>query len=211
VRLGALLLWVAAVAAAYVVLRLVSNLVFGPVAGIGTVLLIVAAVAVAQPLAWLGERQLVARWPSGRSLSLASGSLVWRERGQSTAFDLRQLLNFMRWRFAVRRRRGGRVPAGHHCFAVRLVQGDNVVSLYAFLAPDAAEALAGRYAFFELRPAGDKDKPALGGREAQYLSAENDRWESGAELDPADFQALLEHLAAYQADFGRAPASALPA
>jgi hypothetical protein len=122
-----------------------------------------------------------------------------------------QRWNYWRWRFVVKRRRGGRVPTGHHCCALRLVQGDKVASWYAFVSPSGAEAMAARYVFYELRAPSDKDKPALGGRDAQYLAAENHRWESGAELDTADFQALLEHLAAHHPEFGRAPAAALPA
>jgi hypothetical protein len=195
--------------AVYLVLRVATQAILGQVAGIGTVLLVVAAVVLAQPLAWLGERQLVNRWPSGRTASLQPGQLVWRENDRAITFDLRQTLNYWRWRFVVRRRRGGRVPTGHHCCAIRLAQGDDVASWYAFIAPAAAEALAARYAFYELRAPSDKDKPALGGRDAQFLSAENERWESGAELDPADFEALLAHLAAHGPSFGVAPAATL--
>jgi hypothetical protein len=212
VRLATLGLWIVAVVVVYVVLRLVAQAVAGQVAGLGTLLLLVLAVALAQPLAWLAERQLVARWPSGRAVVLEPGQVIWRDKGQTATFELRlgERWNYWRWRFVVRRRRGGRVPSGHHCCALRLIQAEQVASWYAFLAPGPAEALAARYPFYELRAPSDKDKPALGGRDAQFLSAENHRWETGAELDPADFEALLEHLAAHNPEFARTPAAALP-
>lgn len=209
VRLAALGLWIAAVVVVYLILGVLVDALIGPVAGAGTLLVIVLAVFLAQPLAWLAERQLLARWPSGRAAELAPGALIWRERGRLIHFDLSQTLNAWRWRFTIRRRRGGRVPSGHHCLAIRLAQGEQVVSLYTFAAPAVTEGLTARYAFYELRPSNDKDKPALGGRDAQYLTAENDRWEAGAELDPGDFEALLDHLAAHIPEFARAPAAGL--
>ena len=62
---------------------------------------------------------------------------------------------------------------------------------------------------FGLRRPSEQGKLALGGRDAMYLTAENTRWQSGAELDPADFQALLGHLTAPLPEVGRAPASGL--
>jgi hypothetical protein len=213
VRLATLGLWFVAVIGVYLVLRLLAQAIAGQVAGVGTLLLVVLAVALAQPLAWLAERQLMARWSSGRAVALAPRQVTWRDKGEAATFDLGagQRWNYWRWRFVVRRRRGGRVPTGHYCVALRLVQGDKVASWYAFAPPSAAEALAARFVFYELRAPSANGKPALGGRDAQYLNAENHRWESGAELDPADFEALLEHLAAHHPEFGRAPAAALPA
>ncbi|MCC7361374.1 MAG: hypothetical protein IT317_17945 [Anaerolineales bacterium] len=209
VRLTAMALWFVSLLVVYALLHLIVQALFGPLVGIGVLLLIVVAVVVAQPLAYLAEKQLMRRWPSGRAMLLEPGLLVWREPGSEVRLDLRQTVNFWRWRFAIKRRRGGRIPAGHHLFALRLVQGDTVVSLYTFLAPAAAETLAAACAFYELRRPSEHGKLALGGREALYLTAEDARWRAGAELDPADFQALLDHLAAHLPEFGRAPASGL--
>lgn len=209
VRVGAMVLWFGTIIVVYFVLQVIVQAVIGPVEGIGVLLLIALAVVAAQPLAYVAEKQLMQRWPSGRAMQLESGALVWREPSGSTRIDLRQTVNFWRWRFVIKRRRGGRVPGGHHCFALRLVQGDHVVSVYTFLAPAAAEALAATCAFYELRRPNDQGKLALGGRDALYIAAENTRWQSGAELDPADFQALLDHLAAHLPEFGRAPASGM--
>jgi hypothetical protein len=99
------------------------------------------------------------------------------------------------------------VGSGYHCCGLGLVQGDEVVSHYAFLPPAAYDALAARYQVYELRRPNEPGKAALGGRDAVFLAAENARWQSGAELLPADFEALLAHLAARRADFTHTAAS----
>jgi hypothetical protein len=207
VRVATLVLWAAAIVIAYVVLGFIANQIFGPLSSLGVLLLFLVAVVVAQPLAWLGERQLLARWPSGRAVQLEPGAVVWRDRLASFRLDLNQKVNFWRWRFAVRRRRGGRVPGNHHCFAIRLVQGESLVTLYTFLPPATADALSARYPFYELRRPNDPGKAPLGGRDAIYMAAEHTRWEEGAELEPADFEALVIHLAAHLPDFARSAQS----
>src|SRR5262249_39368842 len=140
---------------AYVVLGLIATPIFGPLSGLGVLLLLLAAVVAAQPLAWLGEKQLLAHWPSGRAAQLEPGIMIWRDRGADIRLDLSQKVNYWRWRFNVGKRRRGRVPGNYHCLAVRLLQGDTVVTLYSFLSPAAAEALAARFTFYELRRPND--------------------------------------------------------
>lgn len=201
VRLGTLLAWFAAIILTYLLLRWLAGWLLGGVEGLGSLLVIVLAVVLAQPLALLAERLLVARWPSGRALRLEPNALVWRDRTQPLTLELGQTLNYWRWRFVIKRRRGGRVPTGHHLFALRLVQGEGELNLYTFLPPAGAEALGARYSFYELRRPSDTERSPLGGRDAVFLSAENSRWESGAELQAADFEALLAHLAGRLGDF----------
>src|SRR5262249_11681385 len=116
-------------------------------------------------------------------------------------------VNYWRWRFNVGKRRRGRVPGNYHCLAVRLVQGDTVVTVYSFLSPAAAEALAARFTFYELRRPNDPAKGTLGGRDAIFMAAEHTRWEEGAELEPGDFETLIGHLATYLPDFPRSSQS----
>ena len=201
VRVATLVMWIVAIVAAYFVLDLLATWIFGPIAGLGVLLLLIGAIVVAQPLAWFGERQLIAHWPSGRAVQLEPSALVWHDHGQTARFDLSQKMNYWRWRFAVGGRRTGRIPGNYHCFAIRLVQGDTVVTLYTFLSPTAADSLSARYSFYELRRPNDTSKTALGGRDAIYLAAEHTRWDDGAELEPADFEALATHLAAHRAEF----------
>ena len=206
-RIAALASWAVGVAIIYLLGQLIWNLVVGPVVGSGILVLGVAAVFLAQPLALWAEKQLLTLWPSGRAVQLETGKLTLREKSASVRLDLGQKVNYWRWRFEVRNRRGGRVPNGHFCFALRLVQGDTAVSLYAFLSPDQARATVARYPFYDLRPSADKNKATLGGRDAIYLSAERERWDSGAELDPSDFGRLLTHLGAHLPDFSASPNS----
>lgn len=216
VRVAALATWILAIAVAYWALKWLGSLLLGgPVAGFGLLVVIALAVVMAQPLAWLAERQLLRLWPSGRLAVLAPRRLEWRDQGRhpsgeprpSAHFDLGSLLNFWRWRFEVRRRRGGRVPSGFHCLGLRLVQGNEAMIVYTFASPRQAEALAERFAFYELRRPNEPGKLALGGRDAMYLAAEHERWEGGAELEPADFEALLEHVAAHVPGFAATAAS----
>jgi hypothetical protein len=207
VRVATLVAWVLSTVIAFGLLSVVATALFGLLSGLGVLLVVLGAVLVAQPLAWLAEKTLLQRWPSGRAAQLEPGALVWREPNRSVRLDLGQKVNYWRWRFPVKRQRSGRVPGNFHCCAVRLVQGDEVVTLYAFLPPAVAERLAGRYPFYELRRPNDPGKTPLGGRDSMFLAAEHARWDSGAELDPADFEALAEHLAAYLPEFNRAAQS----
>jgi hypothetical protein len=209
VRAAALFMWLAAIVVVFIVLRLVVGLFIADLGGAGVLVLVVLAVVLAQPLAFLGEKWLVTRWPSGRALRLEPNKLVWQERAGAQTFDLTTTLNYWRWRFVVKRRRGGRIPVGHQLFALRLVQGDEEFSVYTFLAPTAAQAAAERYSFYELRRPSDAAQATLGGRDAIFLAAEDARWQGGAELDPADFEALLQHLAARAPDFSQSAAGAL--
>jgi hypothetical protein len=207
VRVAALVLWFVAIAVAYVVLGLAVAAVLRPASGVGMLLIVVAAIVVAQPVAWLAEKQLLIHWPSGRAAELEPGRLTWRDRGQIARLDLRQKVNYWRWHFSVRRRHAGRIPSNYHCFAIRLVQGDAVISLYSFLSPAAVDALTARYPFYELRRPNEVARPSLGGRDALFLASEHSRWEAGAELDPADFEALISHLAANVPEFDRSAQS----
>jgi hypothetical protein len=161
----------------------------------------VVSVFLAQPLAWQVEKLLTKRWPSGRSAVLVPNGVHWRDKTNELKFDLAHQINYWRWRFEVKGRRGGRVPTGHHCFALRLLQGDAELNMYAFVNPTQATALAEKYPFYELRRSRERVKVSLGGRDAIFLAAEHARWDTGAELEAADFEALLDHLAKQVAAF----------
>jgi hypothetical protein len=207
-RLASMLVWFAAIVAIYRLGLAIINLMIGPVAGLGVILLLIAAVLLAQPVAWLGEREITTRWRSGRAARLLPRTLEWQDKGTTEHIDLDDPVNFWRWRFVVGNRRGGRVPNGHRCLAIRLVQGETVVSLYAFVAPATADELEARYTFYQLsRSVVPADKRMLGGRDAIFLAAEHQRADEGAELEPPDFEALLDHLNAHLPEFASAPTS----
>jgi hypothetical protein len=226
VRLGSIGLWVVILVALYAVVAYVLRLVLGETfGGIYLILLegrhvrqrhevlgetfggiylipIIVALFLSQPVSRWAEGLLMQRWPSGRAVRLEDGALTLVEKSGPVRFDLSSgKANFWRWHFVVKNRRSGRVSNGDQVCALRLVQGEAVVSLYAFVNKKNVEALFARYPFFELQRATDPEKRPLGGREAVFFAAEQTRWESGAELDPADFEALLNHLAAYLPEF----------
>ena len=130
VRMATLAAWFGAIVLVYAVLAVIVSAIIAPATGAGAALLAVIALFLAQPLAFLVEKQIVARWPSGRHVRLEPGALLWTDKSISVRLDVAQKVNYWRWRFAVKRRRGGRVPVGHHCFAIRLVQSDTLVTLY---------------------------------------------------------------------------------
>lgn len=201
VRLVVLVAWISSVLIVFFLLRALANALLGPVVGVGVLVVIILAVAAAQPLAYLAERLAMQRWPSGRAALLSPGRLVWNDKGKTVELDLSQKVNHWRWQFEVRQRRSGRVPTGHHCLALRLVQTENELTLYAFMPPAKSAAITQDYPFYELRRQSDKSVKALGGRDAMFLAAEHTRWETGAELSGDDFQALLTHLDAHLEGF----------
>ncbi len=207
VRLASLALWFAVVLLFFLIGRFLFGLMGGEINGGSLLVLVVGAIVLGQPVARWGEKQLIARWTSGRAVHLGAEAVTLREKSGTLRIDLRQRVSYWRWWFVIRGRRGGRVSNGQHCVAVRLTQNDTAFSVYAFLPPKAAEALGARYRFYELRGSRDKEKPSLGGRDAVYLAAEHARWESGAEVDPADFEALLKHLAASVPEFATTTAA----
>lgn len=176
------------------VVAVVGGLAQMAVGGWGWLLGYAAALLSAQPLSRWAEQYLLTRWPSGRRVRLQAGVLSVHTREAETRLTLDAETRFARWFFVVRGRSGGRVPNGHVCCAVRCAQANSAVSVYAFLPPDQAEAARARYPFYELRRLNEKGAVTLGGRDPAFLAAEQERWSVGAELEPADFMALLEAL-----------------
>lgn len=208
VRLAALGAWLAAIVIVYAAGWWLLRLILGEAVGVAVVLLFVVALFLSQPLARWGEYQLIRFWPSGRAVQLEPEAIVLKEKSSTARINLAQKVNFWRWRFEIRNRRGGHVPNGHHCLAIRLVQSDTTFSLYALVSPAQAASLMERYPFYQLHSPSEKGRSAaLGGRDAIYLAAENARWADGAELDPPDFEALLHHLETHVLDFTVASAS----
>lgn len=153
-----------------------------------------AALLSAQPLSRWAEKYLLARWPSGRVVRLQAGLLNLHTKEATHSVALGADTRFARWYFVVRGRSSGRVPNGHVCLALRCADDQQAVSIYAFMPPKQAEAVRAGYPFYELRRMNEKGTVTLGGRDPAFLAAEQERWNIGAELDAADFAALLEAL-----------------
>lgn len=104
-------------------------------------------------------------------------------------------VNVQAWRFRVRRR--SRIPKGWLCLAVQLLQDEQDVILYTFMAPEAAEKLRSYDQFTRLRPRKETESNSdLSAVAAQrrLLKLEDRRWEDGGEIKAHDFQLLLHRL-----------------
>jgi hypothetical protein len=160
-----------------------------------------AAVATALGVAWLAERALKRFWPSRRALRVDEIGLELSNRGQiEVALGWSGKINVLAWRFTVPPRRG-RVQKGWYCMAVRLTQDEQVVTLYAFVPPDEAKALAQFDHFTALvsRKTWEKATPAerlTMGEQTRLYSAEAERWDHGAELTREHFAALVDVMGA---------------
>lgn len=212
VRLASLAWWLVATIVIFVAGAWLASTLLGGATWVWLPWLVVTLLASQLWGRW-GEQRLLQSWPSGRAVELNGARLALHEKSGPQVFDLSRKVNFSRWRFLIKERRGARVPQGHFCCAIRLMQADagNTASatLYAFVPPPQAEALKERFPFYDLRPAkeaGAQNAP-LGGRDATFLAAEKVRWENGAELDAADFEVLLDHLNAQVPEFGAGPTS----
>jgi hypothetical protein len=219
VRLASLLFWVLATGSIYLAGITVWQALFGTEQGWFWMPWIILTLLLSQPVGRWGEQQLMRLWPSGRTLGLEGARLTLSEKTGAQVFDLGRKLNYWRWYFIIRERRAGRVPNGHYCCALRLLQDDGVASgasasLYAFFPPERARTLLERFPSYELRPSMSARLPALpqaapmpgagsplAGRDPTFLTAEKLRWEIGAELEPDDFEVLLQHLQKYLPEF----------
>lgn len=203
VRLGTLGWWLAATAALYFAGLWVFSLFLGEVQGWVWLPWLIVVLLLSQFIGRWGEKQLLQRWPSGRKLELAPGRLTFMDRGQPHSLNFAHIVNYWRWQFVIRNRRGGRVANGYFCCALRLLQDDVDFCIYAFLPPEQYKALSERYKFYELRPATDVNPKAgtLGGRDAAFLNAEKLRWDNGAELEASDFDELLAYINHQRVEF----------
>lgn len=203
VRLATLGWWVTATAALYVLGLMLSSVFLGEGQGWVWLPWLIVVLLLSQFIGRWGEKQLLQRWPSGRKLELAPGQLTFTDKGQTHTLNFAHIINYWRWQFVVRNRRAGRVANGSVCCALRLMQDEADFCVYAFLPLNQYKALAERYKFYELRPSNDANpKPGtLGGRDAAFLNAEKLRWDNGAELEPADFDAFLVYLKRQHPEF----------
>ena len=190
-------------------LRLIVMLTF-IVSGIGSYLLLnillgqipfinLIAIGLAIVIAMLTTRAVESgmkqRWPSGRyfeivgdKLRLGNGSRISRE------IDGSQHVNVMAWRFTITKRT--RVPKGWYVVALAMMQDDLYLPLYTFMSPEDFEAMPLADQFPVLTPSKTKEQGdlRLAGQQRRLRTAEYARWNEGAELTKADFDAVLKAL-----------------
>lgn len=155
------------------------------------------AIGAAVAAAFLSDRLIKRFWPSTRVLLLDDRHLILEDHGRPEAvIDWNGRVNMLSWRFKVKRR--GRVPKGHLCLAVQLVQDDAHLTVYTFVSPKESGSVEDFDAFTPLAPRRTlKDERLslrVAGQQRRLLQAEDERWEHGAELASGDFLILWEAI-----------------
>lgn len=155
------------------------------------------SIAVSLVVAWGVERLAKRYWPSGRALIIDDSHLTMQEaKAPDVTLDWSQHINVLSWRFTVPPRRG-RVPKDWKCLACQLLQDEDSITLYTFMKPEEAEKLEVYYAFTVLTRRKDLEEEGAwlkSGIQARLHSAEQIRWEFGAEMAPEDFTLLVDMM-----------------
>ncbi|MFC1959839.1 hypothetical protein ACFLYO_03930 [Chloroflexota bacterium] len=146
-------------------------------------------------VAFASDTLLKQKWTSGRELLVDDRYLIFRERKQPDHIILwTERINVLAWRFTVARR--GRVPKGHYCLAVQLLQDDRQITAYTFYDPKHFDQLLAGDAFTPLAPRSSLDDERLNlrvaGQQRRLFQAENERWREGAELTSDHFVELWQ-------------------
>ncbi|NDJ84734.1 MAG: hypothetical protein GYB66_02505 [Chloroflexi bacterium] len=151
-------------------------------------------------LTQFGERVIKPRWSSGRRLFVDRAYLTMRDKRRKPATETTmpwQAIKAQAWYFTVPTRKS-RVPKGWFCTAVRLVQDDDELILYAFLKPEIAQEMPGFERWFtRLRDKKERETLAntdtrAASQQERYRRLEGKRWNDGAELTGEDFVAVME-------------------
>ncbi len=157
-----------------------------------------------------GNRLLARLFPGGRSLCLGPDTLEFRDRKRSgtasVTIDWNQRINVLAWRFTVPRTTV-RAQKGWYMLGIQLLQDDAVLSLYTFMSPQEA-ALVPHYDTFKPllpRTAVQNNEISLRdlAEQRRLLQAEDERWQHGAEVQRADFAALIAAVAQRVAEQAR--------
>ncbi|MBN1310420.1 MAG: hypothetical protein JXB30_03300 [Anaerolineae bacterium] len=168
--------------------------------GLICALSIVGGIAIGLGVNWVIERILLTVWPSGRQLMIDEEGITLQERsGKTIRLKWSAPIDVRSWHFVVPKERGW-VRKGWYCMACRLAQEDRVFVPYSFMDSAEAETLPQWSAFPELisskHAARPENKHLLSriGKQEPLREAENDRWDKGAEMSPADFTAILAEI-----------------
>jgi hypothetical protein len=161
------------------------------------------AVVLAVVLVQIGEKIIKPRWHSGRYLELSDTTLVLvdqRRNRADSAFVLDEYLLVTGWYFVVPTRKN-RVPKGWLCTSWHLQQSDYEAVIYAFLDPASVASFPNIETHFTQLASSKKKDGVANLQDARELALqkrlrelERMRWNSGAEVIPADFLAISAAL-----------------
>jgi hypothetical protein len=173
---------------------LVANAIFQGV-GFNIIALIVALGA------GIGGMQVVdgflkRRWPSGRALEIQGDAIRLTLRGKTQReINGAEHVNVLFWRFEIRKR--ARAPKGWYVVALALLQDDDYLPAYTFVSPEDYKTMpySAQYVRLSARKEAETDM-RLAGQQRRLLNAEAARWNEGAEMAKADFDAYVALLKA---------------
>lgn len=165
------------------------------------ILAILGSLAIAYGITAILEQALKRRWPSGRSIAVdAEGVTMLKNGGVEQRIDAAQPVMSLLWHFQTKRR--SRVPKGWYLLACALEQDDGSVSVYTLVSPDQFKKVEDNERFKALKAKSDtakstgrgRDDLLLAGEQRRLLQAENQRWQTGAEMTLDDFSAYLKEV-----------------
>ena len=167
------------------------------------IIAIIGSFIIAYAITAILEQALKRRWPSGRSIEVdVSGVRLMQNGGIQQNVEADKPATTLLWRFQTKRR--SRVPKGWYLLACALEQDDASVSVYALISPDQFKKIEQSDRFKSLKAKSDpttattrgRDDLLLAGEQRRLLQAENQRWQTGAEMTFDDFTAYLAAVTA---------------
>jgi ABC-type antimicrobial peptide transport system permease subunit len=185
-----------AVAGIFVVVAIISFFVLSatiPAESIN-LLAILGALVIAAAFTSLIERQLKARWPSGRALEITPEALAIRNKKETQAsISPSADVQLMFWRFEVKRRT--RVPKGWYVVAagVKNKADDTYITVYTLMSPEKYEAFDTDSRFTVLKKSSDEDL-RMAGEQKRLHGAESYRWREGCEVSSENFARIVEQI-----------------
>ena len=171
----------------------------------GTILGLIAGIVVAAIIAQPAEKQLKARWPSGRELTLSSRHIRLEKHSQpQIQIDAQRPVQVLMWQFRIRRR--ARVPKGWYVVACAIEQDELYLPIYTLMAPDVFAQMPMSDHFIQLRREESQETSGTGlsgvriaGEQRRLMAAERERGLDGAEMTPEAFQQFLHYLKTHYA------------
>lgn len=158
-------------------------------------------------LTFLADKVLKVIWPSPKRLLISDVNMTYQDqRKPDSTITLRfgERINALTWRFTVKRG-SARVQRGWEMLGVQLTQDETRLTLYTFMNPKQAAKVRLYSIFTPLASRAALDKGEIPLREAaaqkRLLSAEDERWRDGAELEHKHFEEMLDLLTPHMPDW----------
>jgi hypothetical protein len=198
----------------YFVISLILRRLFPDLPSV-VVLSCIGAIPLSLLVTAAGEAALKRRWHSGRYLRLEEDRIVLRRPAyEDVSLDRSHGIHQLRWLLPLAGyTRGGRerrISSKWFCLAVQMQNEEERIVVFTYAPPKKKDKILAEYELLELDPGRVYDtsfsarfrppsRPeiapeVIAGKEGQYWLAERQRWRDGVELEPSDFEVLLQYL-----------------